>query len=359
MKSVSKRILEGEFKTVNRYIFEKLTSLIRKISKRDELHIPIWIVAFVIIGGVAIFGFQISYHIEKITIDLKFLAPFALSTLYICLLVLLCENLVQRILGAFANHLVDAIPLKENVNLLENRLELVFSNRKQVLFATFFTIIIHVAFILPNPDLIKLFGWGIIVANLLINFFHGICVYLVFSYINWVDKEIRNYEFNLYPLDPRRSEEVQVLSQVFNSVLYSLIIMVTIVTVVLAVFEVFPRISVIISIAAMWITASILFFFNHSILTSIISRAKWKTLRQLQSQIIKLQSKEDPPSSTTLDHIAKLIDHHNKIQATPNSALSLRSLLEFLNSLFLPTLGVVIGDFQDISSLLKDYNLLE
>jgi hypothetical protein len=49
-----------------------------------------------------------------------------------------------------------------------------------------------------------------------------------------------------------------------------------------------------------------------------------------------------------LERLAKLMDYHDRISNTPNSALNLRSSLNFLNSLLLPVLAFLIGNLKDV-----------
>jgi hypothetical protein len=47
------------------------------------------------------------------------------------------------------------------------------------------------------------------------------------------------------------------------------------------------------------------------------------------------------------------MDYHDRIEATPNSALNFRSGLNFLNSLLLPVLAFLIGNLKDVISFFK------
>ena len=47
------------------------------------------------------------------------------------------------------------------------------------------------------------------------------------------------------------------------------------------------------------------------------------------------------------------MDYHDRIKATPNSALNFRAGLNFLNSLLLPILAFVVANLKDVINILK------
>lgn len=104
----------------------------------------------------------------------------------------------------------------------------------------------------------------------------------------------------------------------------------------------------------MWGYTIVLFIGIQNILSNIIVRAKWKTLNKIQEQIRELESQGPVLSKETLEHIGKLIDYHDRIRATRNTAFDLRALLNFLNSLILPTISVLLSNGRDLLDLLAD-----
>jgi adenine-specific DNA methylase len=91
-----------------------------------------------------------------------------------------------------------------------------------------------------------------------------------------------------------------------------------------------------------------LFIAGQLNISNMIARAKWKTLNEVQTKIEKLQAAQDVPDKDTLERLAKLMDYHDRIVNTPNSALNFRSSLNFLNSLLLPVLAFLIGNLKDV-----------
>jgi len=100
-----------------------------------------------------------------------------------------------------------------------------------------------------------------------------------------------------------------------------------------------------------WGPLTALFVFNQRALAKIITRAKWKTLNEIQAQIERLRAQEDIPSEQTLAHLGKLMDYHDRIKATRNSALDLRAGLNFLNSLLLPLIAFLLTNLDKVLKL--------
>jgi hypothetical protein len=347
-------MLSGEFSTVNKWLFSSIARHIHQKSNRLVMGYEIFI--FLMVAIISTAGFFLSTRVEHINFTTKVIAPYFISALYIAFLILITENIIKRFFVDFETQIMVFIKSTKDMETIEERVTSMFSKRKQILFGIFFSLIIHMVFIAPNMDLLNTFGWGIIVANIILNFFHGICSYFLYAYMKWAYNELRHYDFELYALNPSSSEVIHILSRKLNFVLYNVVILIAIVSSAFILFDVFPILSVLISLAIMWITASVIFVFNQNILATIIQKGKWRTLRELQGKIMNLENQEDIPAPETLEQIEKLSTLHDKVKSTPDSALNIKSFLEFLNSLFLPTIGVLITSAEDILNFIKPLN---
>src|SRR4030095_13680335 len=92
-------------------------------------------------------------------------------------------------------------------------------------------------------------------------------------------------------------------------------------------------------------------------LSDLITRSKWKMLNEIQSKIERLYSGDDIPDKDTLDRLSKLMDYHDRIKATPNSALNFRASLNFLNSLLLPILAFVFANLDKVLDVIRNFNV--
>jgi len=94
-----------------------------------------------------------------------------------------------------------------------------------------------------------------------------------------------------------------------------------------------------------------MFALNHTSLSSIIRRAKWKTLNEIQVKVEKLQAVENFEDKETMEAINRLMDYHDRVKATRNSALDFGTYLNFINSLLLPLLAFILGNLDLVLNL--------
>ena len=62
-------------------------------------------------------------------------------------------------------------------------------------------------------------------------------------------------------------------------------------------------------------------------------------------------SGEGIPSSETLEHLEKLMNYHDRIRDTPNSALNMRAGLNALNSILLPLITLILANWPTLVAL--------
>ena len=83
----------------------------------------------------------------------------------------------------------------------------------------------------------------------------------------------------------------------------------------------------------------------------MIRRAKWKTLNEIQVKVEKLQTSKNFGNQETMDAVKRLMDYHDRVKATRDSALDFRAYLDFINSLLLPLLAFLLGNLDKVLSL--------
>ena len=104
----------------------------------------------------------------------------------------------------------------------------------------------------------------------------------------------------------------------------------------------------------MWSPVIVFFIIGQVSLSNIITNAKWQKLNQIQARIEKLEIEGNIEDKDTLETIKRLIEFHNQILGTPNSALNFRSGLNFINSLMLPLIAFVLGNLDLVLGLFSD-----
>jgi len=57
------------------------------------------------------------------------------------------------------------------------------------------------------------------------------------------------------------------------------------------------------------------------------------------------------PSKDEREYLTWLFDYHERVKATPNSSIDLKSGIGFLNSLLLPVIAFILGNIDTILKL--------
>jgi len=175
-------------------------------------------------------------------------------------------------------------------------------------------------------------------------------VYYLFLYLT-LPARLSRYQFKLYAADPSSSEVIDHLSDMLNNVVYIAAVLAAIATLASVLFGLVTLTHIIRLVLTGWGPLIALFVINQYTLAKIITKAKWKKLSEIQAKIETLEAEEDIPSEKTLAHLGKLMDYHDRIKATRNSALDLRAGLNFLNSLLLPLLAFVLANLKEVLKL--------
>ena len=76
-------------------------------------------------------------------------------------------------------------------------------------------------------------------------------------------------------------------------------------------------------------------------------------LNEVQAKVEELYKERKIPDEGLLDRLGKLMDYHDRIRDTPNSALNFRAGLNFLNSLLLPVFAFLLANLREVISLFK------
>ena len=134
--------------------------------------------------------------------------------------------------------------------------------------------------------------------------------------------QLSKYDLKLYIVDPSNTEVIARIAEMLGFIVNMGAIASAFFTVGLVVLNLLNQTTAILYLAfASWGPLIILFANNQYGISKIIVRAKWKTLNAIQKTIEILQEQDDVPTQETLQHIGSLMDHHDRIKNTRNSAL--------------------------------------
>ena len=158
---------------------------------------------------------------------------------------------------------------------------------------------------------------------------------------------LNRYHFDLYTSNPSSSEVIGQLSHLLTFILYvtmGYIVQLTAGLAYINVLKVDNLLPIILFTVFVWAPTVILYVAGQFHISNVITFAKWKTLNEVQTKIENLYISEKIPTKEMLENLEKLMNYHDRIKSTPNSALDFRSGFNFLNSLLFPILAFFLKD---------------
>jgi hypothetical protein len=247
-------------------------------------------------------------------------------------------------------YVLDAIETTEDLADLEQWLSLT-ANKK-------FAVLMDMVVVIGGALLLRFYyfaatgqsiGFGPTISLIIGLTLYGLMVYYgtVFSIL---PNRLGQYRFRLYSVDPRSSELVYHLSSLLMRALYLLTFYVALTTLLTAAGGLFVSVNRY-RLIGWWIFTTAFFVIIHYNLSRIIRTAKYRTLGEIQVKIDKLLADVNPNDREMREAINWLMDYHDRIKSTRNSALDLRAVLEFVNSLLLPLLASLLANLKMIMDL--------
>ena len=359
-KELKHRLEAGEYKTLVDVVLKWFDRLIRRVTRRTE-SIPLWIITVVMglfisliiyVGIYATGDISTFYRLSQIT-NLKFESVLLWLFLNCVLFVvssIFINSYIRRIfvfwLKEMLNKTVSVVSLEEFEDWL-----MIVCNKRLHLLITIIGGLAGVLFIvIPLSSLIGIFaGYGIAFITIFINIFAW-SIFYQFFLIVMLSVRLRRYDLKLFAADPSGSEILSRLSGELSIVLFIVALFAFLVTLITALAGLLPTFGFLL-VLIYWIPISMLFILNQTSLSSIILRAKWKTINETQAKVEKLQISKNFGDQKTMDSIKRLMDYHDRVKATRDSALDFRTYLKFINSLLLPLLAFILGNLDLVFSL--------
>ncbi|MBE7470442.1 MAG: hypothetical protein DPW09_03870 [Anaerolineae bacterium] len=347
-EELKRQLAAGEYQTLIDVILDRTGRLIQKLTRNPKLP-SFWYSAAVIILLTSLISFLISILLGEFSPLRRAHIPREIALMGLSFAgIIAIKVYVGMLFTTLRSKLLDAIGFAKDLNDLQHWLIGLCEVRRHLFFSlafAFLTFFYAVIFIAPLMGGISGFGASFsVVVN---GFIGGIMIYYLFLALS-LPVRLSRYQFKLYGADPSSSEVVDSLADMLNNFVFITAVLAALATLIFAFLGVLNLASLVFIVFAIWIPLTTLFIINQYALSKIITTAKWKTLNDIQAKIEKLQTQEELPGKETLEHLNKLMDYHNRIKATRNSALDLRAGLNFLNSLLLPLIAFVLGNLDKI-----------
>lgn len=179
-----------------------------------------------------------------------------------------------------------------------------------------------------------------------------IAIYYLYPLYLVLPGRLSQYEFDMFKANPSSSEVTSRLSGLFTTIMYITIGYLILVTTFFALLHLLNTQTLLFLGILVWAPTVGLYMGCQYNLSKVISNSKWRTLNEIQTSIEELQGSQPIPTQETLEHLDKLINYHDRILATPNSALNLSSAINALNSILLPLITLILATWDTISKFL-------
>ena len=358
-EELERRLAAGEYRTLVDIFLERFDRLIRKVARRSK-PLPNWGLTVILSVIFMLISFTAIYAMDDLIPIFNILRPYGilgiLATISYAFLavasVIVINQYIGRIFVFWRNDVLDATESVASLEDFEDWLEKVCNQRLYFLMTVIGGFFIGLNTVtLLNTRFGEPVGYGTTFTNIILGMFSVSFIYLFFMVV-LLSAKLRRYDLKLFSSDPSSSEVVSRLSSELNFVIYFVAFYAAILTLISAWIQVLPSIGIFL-VLFLWFPIISLFVLNHSSLSSIIRRAKRKTLNGIQYKVEKLQEAKNLEDKETMDAINRLMDYHDRVKATRDSALDFRAYLNFINSLLLPLLAFLLGNLDLVLSLFK------
>ena len=359
-EELKRRLAAGEYKTLIDIFLEWFDRLIRKITRRTK-PFPLWLITAVLSFVLILIDFVAIYFegdwsnfitwgglvgFEHGTVVLRVI----LNYVFFIASATVINQYIGGIFIFWRDNILDVTESTASLEQFEDWLERVCNWRWHLLTAIIGGSLGGSYLVaMLNARIGVFIGYGLTFTCVVAAIFVTAFLYL-FLMIILLSVRLRRYNLKLFAADPSNSELVSRLSGELSIGVYLVAIFASIQTLSTAPTGLLPTVGILL-VLILWLPIIAMFIMNQTSLSSIIRRAKWKTLNEIQAKVEKLQAAENFEDKETMEAINRLMDYHDRVKATHNSALDLNTTLHFINSLLLPLLAFILGNLDMVLKL--------
>jgi len=352
-EDLKRRLAAGEYKTLVDALFDKMSRVIQRIVHTSHPISP-WINSFILFLSILILALAALYLMGDAPEFFKQMTTFPRGTLLLMSALSCLTSLIMVVGNLFIHHILTifyhALDLFESTSTLDdfNNWLTNVCNRKLHLAVSLIGGTLSGGYVLYIYDIT--FGY-LLPVSLSVGFLAVYTVVFIFLFlllfIAILCAQIGQYKLNLYTADPSSSEIILQLANLFGKLVYLGAIYAAFFVFVVAFIGLLLQ-YIILLIILLWIPLVVVFVLYQVSLSSIIHRAKWKTLNEIQSQVEELKTTNNLKDKETMETINRLMDFHDRVKATRNSAIDSSTILNFINSLLLPLLAFLLGNLDKV-----------
>lgn len=360
-EELKRRLAAGEYRTLIDVVLDATGRIIRKITRGSRPISPWYsiailylVVSLITYGLIIILGEVDATRrvIETLSPNgwLGLVGQAAVLLTYVSVVVF--NIYVHRIFATFHTSVLDTVESLVTLEDIEHWLTMVCSVRTPLVFSTIVGVLIglYIRFLFAATTGLFI-GYGFHFAFFTAGVIIAAFLYLFFLVVA-LSARVGRYDLKLYSADPGSSEVISHLSGVLGRFMYGIAIYAAIGTLATAAFGVLAQGGVF-YVLLFWIPIVAMFILSQTSLSSIIRRAKWKTLNEIQARVEQLHVADSLGEKDTMDAINRLMDYHDRIKGTRNSAFDLRAVLSLLNSLLLPFPALLLANLDKVLALFQ------
>lgn len=345
--ALKRQLADGEYKTLVDLVLDGVGRIAQQLT-RSHRPISYWYSAAVISLLILLIGFSVSLLRREFFSPAAILVEIGAAVLAFASLIVF-KVYIGIFLATLRDSILDALTCAENVADLKRWLALICHFRAHLAFILVYGLGLGanmtVALSVKERGFV---GWGPTVTNALVGCVWGIPMYFLLVFL-MLPLRLGKYEYQLYKADPSSSEVIDHLSGMLKGLVYLYAVVAAGSMLFFGLTQMLPSLALGAVLVA-WLPITALFALNQYALARIITRAKWRTLNEIQAQVEK-QVEGNLTDKETIDSINRLMDYHNRIKNTPSSTLDLRATLSLLNSLLLPILGFLLGNLDSLKKM--------
>jgi len=361
-EELKRQLSAGEYKTLIDIFLEWCDRMLRKLTGRPK-PLPTWLLTFVVmlaVNGIGFGAISVANDLKSIRelggllgvgnpFGVGFLLRLLVTVLSIATVTIL-NRALGRIFSLWRNHILDATETIQSLTRFEDWLKKTCNVRSHLLVTILGGLFVSSFVVYINSSLINSYiGFGFTFDVILTDFFIAAFCYQILMII-LLPVLLHSYDLKLFESDPSNSEVVARLSGELGYFVQLIAVYAAIITLANFIFGMLQAGGIFV-VLALWLPIIAMFTENHASLASVIRRVKWRTLNDVQARIAKLRASRNFGSPKTMDAINKLMNYHDRVLATRNSALDVRAYLGFVNSLLLPLLAFILGNLDLVFNL--------
>lgn len=355
-EELKRRLASGEYKTLVDAFLEWFERLVRKIIRRKE-HLALWVTSTILVLVMGFAGFAIIYITDNlITHPNVFNQNNLVGNFFIIVLfggqaIVSAIAINQLIVSNFSllhDFVLDSVESIQSLESIKDWLETTCNKRLHLAVAITGGIFagLYATSSLLSTDFFLFIGYGTRFTIIIFSICSTVFLNLLYM-ILLLSARLRQYDLKLFSLDPSSSELILQLSSKSNLVVYIVGVYASMMTFIFIKSSFFTS-SGIFLVLVLWLPLIAMFILNQTSLASIIRRAKWKTLNLIQNQVEELRATNKLKDKETMDAINRLMDFHDRVKVTRNSAIDSRTVFNFINSLLLPLLAFLLGNLDKV-----------